>query len=82
MTKLIQTLSGLRTYLGFVVTMTSLIFLFILGFTGKADVTSTIPIIVAIYMGARMGAQISAHQAAAKDNACDTVTVIREVNDK
>lgn len=82
MTQFFKTLAALRTYLGFVVTMVSLLGLFILGFNGKADVNSTVPIIVGIYLGARMGSQISAHAAAAKDETCDTMAVVKEMNDK
>lgn len=64
-----------RTY-SFVLTLLSLVILFVLGWFKGMDVVGTIPMVLGVYLGARTADKGVAIIGAAKDPNCDTASII------
>lgn len=77
--KLINTLSGLKTYLGFVLHLIAIVVLFIMSYN-DVDTSSAIVGVVISYAGSQAAKQISAHTNASKDPQCNTEQVIKAID--
>lgn len=75
-------LKALAPYRGFFLTLISVVGLFALAFYKNVDVTSSLPTVLAIYLGAKTSEKASAHWAASKDPTASTAEVIASVTEK
>jgi len=81
MTKIIQTLAGMKSCLSFVIHVLGMIALYGMSLRG-VDTSTAIVLVVASYGGTQTAKQISSHINSSKDPNCDTAAVISQMNEK
>lgn len=64
---------------GFIATMTCMMGMFGLAYFKGIDITSSMPVILATYLGARAAEKGTAYMAASKDPNCDTRGLINDL---
>jgi len=82
MTQILQTLSGMKYALSFVLHLIAIIALYAICIQKGIDTSNVIMLVAFSYGGTQVAKQISAHRAAAGDETADTAQVIKEVNEK
>lgn len=82
MASIIQTISGLKTSLSFVLHALAIIACYAITAQKGIDTSNVIAMIAFSYGGTQTAKQISAHINASKDASADTVAAIKEVNEK
>jgi hypothetical protein len=82
MIEIFQTLSGIKTSLSFIIHLIAIIALYFICTLKGIDTSNVILMVAVSYGSTQTAKQISAHIAASKDSAADTIQAIKEVNDK
>lgn len=82
MTQILQTLSGLKYSLSFVLHMLAMVALYFICIQKGIDTSNVIMMVAFSYGSTQTAKQISAHLAASKDETADTNAAIKEMNDK
>jgi len=82
MTKVIQTLAGLKTSLSFVLHLLAMIALYSICLIKGIDTSNVIMMVALSYGGTQTAKQISAHVNASRDPECSTSEVIYKTNEK
>ena len=82
MTFILQTLSGMKTALSFILHLLAIGALYAMAIFKGIDTSNLIMLTALSYGGTQTAKQISAHVNASKDPNCSTEKVVEEVNDK
>ena len=82
MTSIIQTITGLKSALSFVLHTLAILACYAICVQKGMDTSNVIALIAFSYGGTQTAKQISAHINASKDQAADTIEAIKEVNEK
>lgn len=82
MTSIVQTLSGLKTSLSFILHFIAIVALYSMSIVKGIDTSNVIMLVALSYGGTQTAKQITSVIAASKDETANTNDAIKEVNDK